>query len=282
MHVPNVKVLMYHRVTADDNCPQDYYWSVTQSQLRKQLWLLQKWGYTCISFEDHSLSLKGKLTLPRKPVILTFDDGYSDVYQYALPVLREFGVRATVFAIGDRSIRTNSWDNPRKYSVVSLLDDDMLKGLHSAGIEIGSHSMTHADLTRMGRDTVMDEIAESKASLENLLKTQVITFAYPYGATTPEIEQLVQSAGYEYGCGSYSGPPAFSANLFNIRRTLITRRTDIAGFSFRLLGIYPHYRWMVWNLRKALTRISDQPEFPVSESDLKNTKSAHESTGKVL
>jgi peptidoglycan/xylan/chitin deacetylase (PgdA/CDA1 family) len=282
MRRSNVKVLMYHRVTVDGKGPQDYYWSVTQSQLRNQLSLLQKLGFTCISFEDHSLSLKGKLILPRKPVILTFDDGYHDVYQYALPVLKEFGVRATVFAIGDRSIRTNSWDDPKKYSEATLLDDDMLKELHRAGIEIGSHSMTHADLTRLGKDAVIEEMTQSKASLETLLNSPVISFAYPYGATTPEIQRLAKSAGYEYGCGSYSGPPTFSANLFNIQRTLITSRTDVIGLAFRLLNAYPHYRWMVWKLRESITGVLNRSEFPEGGSSFDKADAIHESTGKFL
>ncbi len=253
---------MYHRISTDDKRHPDYYWSVTQSQLRRHLWLLQKWGYTCISFEDHSLSRRGELVLPKKPVILTFDDGYSDVYKYALPVLKEFGVRATVFVLGDRSIRSNSWDYPVKYSQVSLLNDDMIVELHKAGFEIGSHSMTHADLTVMSRKTAWDEIVDSKASLENLLKSPVTTFAYPFGATNPDIEHLVSSAGYEYGCGSFSGPPRFSTDLFNIRRTLITNTTEVVGFSFKMLTPYSHYRWLLWKLRSGLTPHTDNAMSP--------------------
>lgn len=250
----SIKVLMYHRVAPDGDLRPGYFWSVTQSQLRRHLELLQRWGFTCISFEDHALSLKGELLLPKKPVILTFDDGYDDVYNYALPVLKDFGVRATIFTIGDRSIKTNRWDYPERAARTPLLNDDMVVELHKLGFEIGSHSLTHADLTKISEKEAWEEIAGSKKILEDLVKSPVISFAYPFGSTNEHLGQLVKSAGYSYGCASYSGPPRFSTDLFSIRRTQLTNASNFLDFAIKMLTPYGHYRWLWWKTRRRFLR----------------------------
>ena len=97
---PAVKVLMYHRVV-EDKAISDAHWScVYVEDFRRQLELLDRWGFTAITFEDYRLFQSGELNLPKKPVILTFDDGYLDTYTVVFPVLQEYGVKAVVFVLG--------------------------------------------------------------------------------------------------------------------------------------------------------------------------------------
>ncbi len=243
---PEIKVLMYHRVLPEGTKDREYRWSVSQNELRKHLWLLEKWGYTFISFQDHFLATTGRLLLPKKPAILTLDDGYNEIFYHALPILKDFGVRATVFVLGDRSVKTNRWDVSDGYPEVPLVDDDMLIELHKMGFEIGSHGMRHVDLTTIGRNDAWEEIAGSKSALEELIHAPVTTFAYPYGATNTDLERMVRTAGYDYGCGSFSGPPKFSTNLFNIRRIQVTSESNLLGFGIRMLTPYAYYRWIRW------------------------------------
>ncbi len=246
-----VKVLMYHRVVGDQDHTPGYAWTVSQSQLRRQLEMLDKWGHTCISFQDYSLARIGKLTLPRKPVILTFDDGYDDVYRFALPILKEFGVRGTIFLLGDRHVKSNSWeDEPLRGA--QLLNEGQIREMYEAGFEIGSHSLTHACLTKLSRDGAWEEISTSKMRLEELLDGPITVFAYPFGAVSPELERMVRSAGYDYGCGSYTGPPRFEENLFNIRRIPITSSTKAVDFAVKMLTPYEYYAWLRWKTHKSL------------------------------
>ena len=258
------KVLMYHRVLDDSEKNPSFFWCVTQSQLRTHLGLLQKWGYTCISFEDHSLAMKEQLILPKKPVILTFDDGYEGVYKYALPIMKEFGVRATVFAIGNRSIRSNLWDSYVNSGGAPLLSDEMICDLHRLGFEIGSHSMTHPDLTKLQPNEAWDEITRSKVTLENLIQAPVISFAYPYGLSNAELEGMVKSAGYDYGVGVFSGPPRLSTNFYNIRRTRMVATTNTIEFAVKILTPYSHYRWLLWKARR---RLAGHKSIPTSAMD---------------
>ncbi len=249
---PSIKVLMYHRVVSDDKHLDLYSWNVTVSQLRKHLSLLSKWGYTCINFEDYELFQRGKLNLPRKPVIMTFDDGYDEVFLNALPVMKEFGARATAFVLGDRSIKTNTWDVQSGFEGAGLMDQRQIMEIRKAGFEIGSHSMTHSDLTSVSDRKAWDEIARSKGMLEDLLGAAVVSFAYPFGAANDSTERFVREAGYDYGCGVYSGPPKFAQDKFNIRRIPITRKTNSLDFALKILTPYEYYEWVRWETGQRL------------------------------
>ncbi|MFZ1082827.1 MAG: polysaccharide deacetylase family protein [Candidatus Kryptoniota bacterium] len=244
--VPTIKVLMYHRIIMDKDSHNRYSWFVTASQFRRHLELLDKWGYTCINFEDYSLFLKGQIALPKKPVILTFDDGYEEIYKYAFPIIREFGVRGTIFVIGERSIKSNVWDKPAGFESANLMNGDQIRELQKSGLEIGSHSMTHADLTKLTKDAAKYEIRRSKESLEDLIQMPVITFAYPYGSVNEELENMVRDAGYEYGCGTYSGSPRFTNDIYNIRRIAITNKANAMNFRLNILTLHEHYSSLKW------------------------------------
>ncbi len=268
----SIKVLMYHRVVEDDKQLDLYSWNVTVSQLRRHLALLGKWGYTCINFEDYALYQQGRLNLPRKPVIMTFDDGYDEVHRNALPVMKEFGARATAFVLGDRSIKTNTWDEQSGFEGASLMEAAQILEIREAGFEIGSHSMTHADLTTLPPPEALAEVSRSKDILENLLGTPVISFAYPFGAANVSIEKLVEEAGYEYGCGVYSGPPKFAHDKFNIRRIPITRKTNAVDFALKILTPYEYYEWIRWETGQKLrgSRVSVGVHNEIIEHDTHN------------
>ncbi len=269
---PSIKVLMYHRVVGDDVHPDQYSWNVTVSQLRRQLELLGKWGYTCINFEDYALAKQGILSLPKKPVIMTFDDGYDEVYRNALPVMKEFGARATAFVLGDRSIKSNTWDVQNGFEGAGLMDEDQILELRDAGFEIGSHSMTHLDLTSIPEQNTWRELAESKDILENLINAPVISFAYPFGAANIRIERLVQKAGYDFGCGVYSGPPKFLHDKYNIRRIPITRKTNAIDFALKILTPYEYYEWIRWETGQMLhgNRVGVGVQSGTNDRDVRN------------
>lgn len=242
----SVKVMMYHRIVEDTEHMRGYFWTITKSQLRQELEMLDKWGYTCIGFQDYSLFQKGELVLPKKPVILTFDDGYEEIHKNALPILREFGVKATMFVLGDQKVRANLWDTDPDINGVPLLDGRRIRELYQAGFEIGSHSMTHPSLTKLPGKEAWMEISDSKKNLEDLIQASVTTFAYPFGLATQALKEMVRSAGYDYGCGVFSGPPRFADDVYNIRRIPMTRTTNVLDFAFKVLAPYEYYAWARW------------------------------------
>lgn len=231
-----VKVLMYHRLTdAEEARANDHWTTVPQQSFREHLKILESFNFTAITFNDLRLHILEEIELPKKPVIITFDDAYKDFYELGYPLLKEFGMRAVIFALGDRSIKENSWDDPGKIPLAPLMNDEELQYLHNEGFEIGAHSCTHPKLTEIPIEEAEREIVESKVALEKLLNTRVHSFCYPYGLENEKIHEIVKDAGFDFGCTVYNGPTNFGQSLFNIHRITIKNNMGAFGFALRVL-----------------------------------------------
>jgi peptidoglycan/xylan/chitin deacetylase (PgdA/CDA1 family) len=263
-----IKVLIYHRVSDSEKlCAELGSLCVHVGRFRRQLSILDRWGFTPITFRDYQLFRAGKLNLPKKPIIITFDDGYQDVYEFAYPLLREFGMSAVVFALADPKIRTNTWDHTRGISDAPLMVDRQLVELHEAGIEIGSHGMAHRALPYIPKEEAREEISRSRMLLEILLNSPVLSFAYPYGLANEAVKKMVQEAGYLTGCGVYTGPGTFGVDDFDVRRILIPASTGTAGFCLRVFAPYQHYASLKWNFKSLLGMAPKGGEEPASAYD---------------
>ena len=162
-------ILEYHMV--NDHPDEDGYdYAVPVEEFKAQLDYLQAEGYHTITLLEYMKAKKGKFTLPEKPVVLTFDDGYEDNYTILLPLLEERGMKAVVFMV------TNEIGRP------GYLTWDQLRDMQNRGIELGSHTANHQPLTTLEPQMRNDELKLSKLLMEwNGLKT-VFSFSYPNGA----------------------------------------------------------------------------------------------------
>jgi peptidoglycan/xylan/chitin deacetylase (PgdA/CDA1 family) len=114
-------------------------------------------------------------------VLVTFDDAYEDIGEYALPILAEYSLTATVFVVTNEMGGSNRWDYPLGAPVRGLMTADQIRRWADRGMEFGSHSRTHADLTQLDPHRLDEEIAGSAKDLGALLGQSVTAFAYPYG-----------------------------------------------------------------------------------------------------
>ncbi|MDH6518955.1 peptidoglycan/xylan/chitin deacetylase (PgdA/CDA1 family) [Streptomyces sp. SAI-135] len=193
-------VAMYHSVT---DCPDDpYRITVTPDRLERQLRWLALRGVRGVSMAELlAARARGE---GRRLAGLTFDDGYADFVDHALPVLRRLDFGATLFVLPGRLGGDNAWDplGPRK----PLLTADGIRRAARAGIEIGSHGLTHVDLTTVDDLRLKAEAVESRTALEDLLDAPVDGFCYPYGTLDQRAVEAVRSAGYRYACAIDPGP----------------------------------------------------------------------------
>jgi peptidoglycan/xylan/chitin deacetylase (PgdA/CDA1 family) len=152
---------------------------------------------------------------------LTFDDGYTNVLETALPVLHRHGFSATAYIISDRLGGTNEWDEGPAWQ---LMTGDQVRELAAAGFEIGSHAATHVRLAGASPAQLTAEVSESRASLAALLGTEIRGFAYPYGSMDAEARRAVRDAGYEYACAVEASLPEIG--LMSLPRIYIGQQDD--------------------------------------------------------
>ena len=235
-----IPVLMYHRVLAEPVEHSRHGIWVTAQSFEQNLFSLQQRGYSPITFEQIQLFLNGTFALPKKPVILTFDDGYEDNYTIAFPLLKKYGFSAVIFLVADKSRRTNFWDADEPQ--VPLMKNDEILEMSKAGIEFGSHTVTHPNLTQSSPEQIRSELSESKQILELLIGKKIVSLAYPYGAVHAIAKSLAADSGYSFGIATNSGPLTFYEDLFEIRRTQIFPWTDRFGFWKKTQWWYERYK----------------------------------------
>ena len=228
-------ILMYHKIDPIPRGARSLRLYVVPEQFAAQLAALVRWGYRTISFGDWLAYRRGAGTLPRRPIILTFDDGYRSTYDIAWPILRRYDCRATVFLVSDLIGKTNAWDVHEMQE--PLLGAAEIAELQAGGIAFESHTRTHAALTMIEPEQALQELLTSRAALGGLLGTPVRVLCYPYGKQNAAVRALARQAGYEAAVMA--------------RRRMNTARTD----PFRLKRIWIDYRTTIARLRWTLFRL---------------------------
>jgi peptidoglycan/xylan/chitin deacetylase (PgdA/CDA1 family) len=128
---------------------------------------------------------------PKRVVVLTFDDGFANFYEAAMPVLTRYGFGATVFVVTGHMGGHNDWEQPPAgLGLLPMLSWQQATEVAKAGIEIGSHTRTHPDLRRCSPSEVEHEMTASRADIEQQLGLRAETFAYPYGGVNDVSCQL--------------------------------------------------------------------------------------------
>lgn len=207
--VLRVPIITYHYVRVVQNPLQDklgVWLSVPPTLLKQELTYLKEHNFTIIDFDELNKALKGKSTLPNKPVLLTFDDGYTDFYENAFPLLKEFNDKATVFMIA------GFVDRPR-YLTTSALKEMDQSGL----ITIGVHSMRHPNLADP-RTNLDIEITQAKKRLEEIVGHQLDYFAYPYGRYNQKVMDKVFEQGFQLAVSTNSGLEQTQSTRFRLKR----------------------------------------------------------------
>jgi peptidoglycan/xylan/chitin deacetylase (PgdA/CDA1 family) len=233
-------ILMYHKI---DRLPPGVRYPrmyVLPEQFAAQLAALNRWGYETISFADWLAYRRGERALPRRPIILTFDDGYRSTYEIAWPLLQRHHCSATVFLVSDLIGKTNAWDGDEIQE--PLLGPADIAELQAGGVEFGSHTKTHAPLTTVSAERAADELRGSRAALERLLGAPVRVLCYPYGKQDSGTRALARAAGYEAGVIARRRLNSRSADPLRLTRLTMDPSTRLAGLRWTLAQL----RWLWW------------------------------------
>jgi peptidoglycan/xylan/chitin deacetylase (PgdA/CDA1 family) len=181
-------ILMYHYVRTPPSTRTDllgYRLSVSPADFSAQMDWLSRNGFHPVDFNDVRAYFAGTQPLPAKPVVITLDDGYADLYTNAFPILTAHGFKAVAYIV---SGFVGRW--------AYVTAPQVLQMDHN-GIEIAAHTVDHANLARSSYASAMFQLVDSKRMLENLVGHPVLDFAYPSGQFNAQVVAAVQRAGYD-------------------------------------------------------------------------------------
>jgi len=183
--------LLYHRVGPPKQGALPGL-TVSPARFERHVRWLARHGFQGICPADWSRWLKEGTPLPKKPVLLTFDDAYEDTAEFALPILRRYGFGGAVYVVTGKVGETNLWDQPKGAGLLRLMNKEQIRFWAGQGIEFGAHSRTHRDLTKLSAGELEDEVAGSKKDLAAILDSEVDSFAYPYGFKNEAVRNVVR------------------------------------------------------------------------------------------
>jgi peptidoglycan/xylan/chitin deacetylase (PgdA/CDA1 family) len=211
-----VPILLYHQIGYSNIKDNPYY--VSPEEFEKQIYLLHAWGYQTITVRQLAVAILAGAELPVKPIVLTFDDGNDNTYTRAFPVLQKYGFTGTAYLVHNF------------IGAAGFMTKAQILELYEAGWEIGSHSLSHVDLTTRP-DRQEAEIIESNKKLENLLQIPIETFAYPFGAYDDLSLYYMPFSGYLAAVGLGADMQQGPGNLFYLYRREVKGTYDLKTFA---------------------------------------------------
>lgn len=228
-----VPILMYHQVARPAPAAYAHY-TVTPVVFARQMRVLAACGYRSVSLECLGRTRAAGLPIPKRTVVITFDDGFQDAIRHAVPVLAKYGFTATFFVVAGLIGRTSEWTRARRAIEMPLADLGALREIDRAGFTIGSHTMTHRRIADLTEDEGRRELHESRQRLEDWLGRTVRDLAYPYGSASESVRRLAADCGYLRACSTIEGLSPQTDDPLMLRRVHIAGGDSLGDFTCRL------------------------------------------------
>jgi GT2 family glycosyltransferase/peptidoglycan/xylan/chitin deacetylase (PgdA/CDA1 family) len=243
-----VAILAYHAVAdlGDDPVLSEY--GIAPGRLAAQLDALAAGGWSFVDLDALLAALDGRRNLPSRAALVTFDDCYTDLLSDGCPVLAERHIPAIAFAVAGLTGGVNEWDRPLGARQLRLLDADGLRELASAGIEVGSHTMTHRPLPRLEEKEIVTEVAESARRLGSFGLPRPRALSYPHGESSPAIQSATREAGYQVAFTVTPGIADRGASRWALPRVEVLASDSVRMLKLKLATA----RWPAWWRRLAL------------------------------
>lgn len=220
-----VPIIYYHYIGKNPN-PADKLrdnLSVDPELFDQQMGYIASNGFTPITFDTLYAGLKGNTTLPAKPIIITFDDGYVDFYVNAFPILRKYNLHVTQF------IPTGLIDT------AYYLHWEQIKEMDKTGlISFEAHTVAHANLPTLNEDEIRNQLVASKKTLEEELGKPVNFMAYPFGTSNEKVWQATKDAGYFGAAGTWGGDTESEGTLYDMPRIKIPGGISLEEFEKKI------------------------------------------------
>ena len=204
-----IPILMYHyvEIVTDQRDTIRKSLNITPNVFEQQIKTLLNDDYTFITASDLGNIFEGKLTIPKKPILITFDDGHWDLYTDILPILKKYNIKATTYVISEFVDRL---DFLTSQQLQEIIDSNL--------IEIGAHTQYHSSLQNMSEQYLIKEIVNSKQTLETRFHIKVVSFAYPNGQYDNQTINIIKRSSYLTSASSYQGVYQNQNNRYHLSR----------------------------------------------------------------
>lgn len=216
-HMIKIPVLMYHYVR-DENTVNELI--VSTKDFENQMKYLKDNNFKTLSLDELYTILKRKSNPYEKCAVITFDDGYTDNYANAYPILKKYGQTATIFMISDRlNVKPDYF----------MTSENIIE-LQANGIDIENHTANHEKLGTIPYDRQLDTIETGKKSLEKVLEKPIKYFAYPYGNYNPDTIKILRDTNHFMAFTTKNGYVTENSDLFQLNRFMIFQTTNLEQF----------------------------------------------------
>ncbi|WP_193433259.1 MULTISPECIES: polysaccharide deacetylase family protein [Streptomyces] len=232
MRTDPVPILMYHAIAHVPN-EATHELSVSPEAFEQQMEVLGERGFTPLTTAQlAALWRESGKSLPERPVLITFDDGYEGVHRYALPALARHGFVSTLFV-------STGWlrgEYDTGGGLDRMLDWDQVRELAAAGTEIGGHSHTHPELDQLTDDGLRFELRRCRDIVADELGTRPASFAYPYGYSSRRVRERVRETGFTQALAVGNGLARRAQGPYALRRVTVRRATEPEEFERLVTG----------------------------------------------
>ncbi len=229
----NIPILMYHNITDDKYDFSSVYYKDFHSQIK----YLTKLKYKAFNLKDINNDSYNK------KFIITFDDGYENVFKIAMDILNDFNQKGTCFIVANNIEKTNDWDEQLNKSFnLKLMNSNHINEWINNDFEIGSHSLDHLDLTILNKEEKENQIIKSKEILNKKFKYNVQSFSYPYGKYDHHCINILKNY---YNFAVTTNKSLFNKEKhkpFEMPRVSIGRNTSMFKFFLKTLTIYENLK----------------------------------------
>ena len=231
------RVLMYHMVREHIDGAKFNKLRVKPIEFEKQVAWMKAEGFHFVTMQELQANW-GKH--PEKTVAITFDDGYLDNLEHAYPILEKYQAKATIYVVVDRHDRDWSTYKKAHHNSGELarepkLNDEQVKFLAQSGVvEIGSHTLTHANLSKLSDEECLAELTQSKQALEIITQQLVMSFAYPFGIYSERDVEMAKQAGYSNAVTTREGIDLGHPDFMQLQRIKISGKDSLFAVKLRL------------------------------------------------
>jgi peptidoglycan/xylan/chitin deacetylase (PgdA/CDA1 family) len=225
---------MYHSISSDMRTRFRPF-ALSPERFEAQMSWLRQGGFNALTIGELVRARHHGIEVA-KPIVLTFDDGFADFYETALPILLRYGMTATLYVASGYVGGVSRWLDHIGAGSLRVLSWSQLAEIQQSGIEIGAHSVSHPALDTLPVATAREEIVASKSNLEDRLGVAIDSFAYPYGYYSLLVRNMAVAAGYRSACAVRYGISPADEDPFALSRLIVRDKTDLE----RLLRNTPH------------------------------------------